>query len=279
MEHPGGRGVQDHYLLRHHRAAGVSRIFLDGATSACQQQALCQIMSDFLGSGGCPSWCWTAGRFCATAPCSPAGGRAFWAFLSSAPGPAMPWTSTWSWIWTGAGLPGGAPGGDHLPLRLHLHHLKHVVRALEERGRGWTSPTASWFTAAAGRSWPARRCPRGVQRPGWRRPPAWSGEQLLRHGRADRLHLHGVPPGARLHASLWSDIVVRRGRDYRPCEPGGGGCSRCSPAAPLLSGHSLLTEDLGVLLGRTTALQGKGKYFKGDGAGAPGRGEGCSDTS
>ncbi len=25
-------------------------------------------------------------------------GRAFWAFLSSAPGPAMPWTSTWSWI-------------------------------------------------------------------------------------------------------------------------------------------------------------------------------------
>lgn len=27
----------------------VSRIFLDGATSACQQQALCQIMSDFLG--------------------------------------------------------------------------------------------------------------------------------------------------------------------------------------------------------------------------------------
>ncbi|MFQ7856473.1 MAG: hypothetical protein ACLRIS_16370 [Flavonifractor plautii] len=52
----------------------VSRIFLDGATSACQQQALCQIMSDFLGSGGCPSWCWTAGRFCATAPCSPPGG-------------------------------------------------------------------------------------------------------------------------------------------------------------------------------------------------------------
>ncbi len=52
---------------------------------------------------------------------------------------------------------------------------KHVVRALEERGRGWTSPTASWFTAADGRSWPARRCPPGASRPGWRRPPAWSG--------------------------------------------------------------------------------------------------------
>ena len=27
-------------------------------------------------------------------------------------------------------------------------------------------------------------------------------------------------PQGHLHASLWSDIVVRRGRDYRPCEPG-----------------------------------------------------------
>ena len=32
----------------------VSRIFLDGATSACQQQALCQIMSDFLGERRLP---------------------------------------------------------------------------------------------------------------------------------------------------------------------------------------------------------------------------------
>ena len=74
----------------------VSRIFLDGATSACQQQALCQIMSDFLGERRLPFLVLDSRQVLRNRAMFSARGRAFWAFPSSAPGPAMPWTSTWS---------------------------------------------------------------------------------------------------------------------------------------------------------------------------------------
>ena len=87
-------------------------------------------------------------------------------------------------------------------------------------------------------------------------------------------------PQGHLHASLWSDIVVRRGRDYRPCEPGEEGVLQVlSPLPRSYPGHSLLTEDLGVLLGEDDCPCGrKGKYFKVTGRVPRAEVRGCSDT-
>ena len=266
-EHPGGEVFK---TITSSGTTGqrVSRIFLDGATSACQQQAP---LPDHVrlpgGSGGCPSWCWTAGRFCATAPCSPPGGGHSGLFhLRHQACYALDEHMELDLDGVRAFLE--EHQGDHLPLRLHPFMIwKHVVRALEERGEAGHPPTASWFTAAGGRSWPARRCPPGEFKA---RVAAATGVERVSnyYGMAEQTGcIYMECPQGHLHASLWSDIVVRRGRDYRPCEPGGGGgAPRCSPPLPRsYPGHSLLTEDLGVLLGRMTAPAGAGQIFQGDG--------------
>ncbi|UQT49320.1 acyl-protein synthetase [Flavonifractor plautii] len=208
------------------------------------------------GSGGCPSWCWTAGRFCATAPCSPPGGGHSGLFYLRHQALLCPGRAHGAGSGRGAGLPGGAPGETIFLFGFTFIIWKHVVRALEERGRGWTSPTASWFTAAAGRSWPERRCPREFKA----RVAAATGVERVSnyYGMAEQTGcIYMECPQGHLHASLWSDIVVRRGRDYRPCEPGEEGVLQVlSPLPRSYPGHSLLTEDLGVLLGRTTAPAG-----------------------
>ena len=115
----------------------VSRIFLDGATSACQQQALCQIMSDFLGERRLPFLVLDSRQVLRN--------RAMFSAR-------------------GAGILGFSIFGTR------------PCYALDEAGR-------------------RGGVPRGVQGPGGGGHRRGAGEQLLRHGRADRLHLHGVPSG------------------------------------------------------------------------------------
>ena len=209
----------------------VSRIFLDGATSACQQQALCQIMSDFLGSGGCPSWCWTAGRFCATAPCSPPGGGHSGLFYLRHQALLCPGRAHGAGSGRGAGLPGGAPGETIFLFGFTFIIWKHVVRALEERGEAGhpqRHPGSRRRLEEAGRRG-------GVPREFKARVAAATGVERVSnyYGMAEQTGcIYMECPQGHLHASLWSDIVVRRGRDYRPCEPGEEGCSRCSPRCP-----------------------------------------------
>lgn len=83
-----------------------------------------------------------------------------------------------------------------------------------------------------------------------------------------------------LHASTYSDIIVRRGLDFSEAAIGESGILQVVSLLPKsYPGHSLLTEDEGVILGVDDCPCGrKGKYFKVLGRLKNAEIRGCSDT-
>ena len=83
-----------------------------------------------------------------------------------------------------------------------------------------------------------------------------------------------------LHAPAFSDIIIRKPSDFSVAEIGEKGIIQVlSILAQSYPGHSLLTEDEGVLLGEDDCPCGrKGKYFKILGRLKNAEIRGCSDT-
>ena len=83
-----------------------------------------------------------------------------------------------------------------------------------------------------------------------------------------------------LHASIYSDVITRRPFDFSECDAGEKGIIQVVSTIPeSYPGHSLLTEDEGVVLGIDDCPCGrKGKYFKIDGRLKNAEIRGCSDT-
>ncbi len=83
-----------------------------------------------------------------------------------------------------------------------------------------------------------------------------------------------------LHASIFSDIVARRTKDFSICDFGEKGILQVVSSIPeSYPGHSLLTEDEGVILGEDDCPCGrKGKYFEITGRIKNAEIRGCSDT-
>ena len=84
----------------------------------------------------------------------------------------------------------------------------------------------------------------------------------------------------RLHASIFSDVIVRRPEDFSVCGIGEKGILQVVSAIPeSYPGHSLLTEDEGMLLGEDDCpCKRKGKYFSVIGRLKNAEIRGCSDT-
>lgn len=83
-----------------------------------------------------------------------------------------------------------------------------------------------------------------------------------------------------LHASIFSDVITRRPIDFQPCDIGEPGIVQVVSTIPeSYPGHSLLTEDKGVIFGVDDCPCGrKGKYFKIIGRIKNAELRGCSDT-
>lgn len=83
-----------------------------------------------------------------------------------------------------------------------------------------------------------------------------------------------------MHASAWSDIIVRDPLSFSPLPPGRVGILQLLSVIPRsYPGHSLLTEDEGILLGVDDCQCGrKGKYFMVLGRIPNAETRGCSDT-
>jgi hypothetical protein len=83
-----------------------------------------------------------------------------------------------------------------------------------------------------------------------------------------------------LHASIFSDVIARRPEDFSECKIGENGILQVVSTIPeSYPGHSLLTEDEGVILGEDDCPCGrKGKYFKIFGRLKNAEIRGCSDT-
>ena len=83
-----------------------------------------------------------------------------------------------------------------------------------------------------------------------------------------------------LHAPVFSDIIIRRTSDFSVAKEGEEGLIQVVSVLPeSYPGHSLLTEDMGVILGEDNCSCGrKGKYFKVNGRIKNAEIRGCSDT-
>ncbi|WP_295362525.1 acyl-CoA reductase [uncultured Succinivibrio sp.] len=83
-----------------------------------------------------------------------------------------------------------------------------------------------------------------------------------------------------LHCSSYSDVITRRASDFSECDFGEKGIVQVlSPIPESYPGHSLLTEDEGVILGEDDCPCGrKGKYFEIQGRISKAEIRGCSDT-
>ena len=83
-----------------------------------------------------------------------------------------------------------------------------------------------------------------------------------------------------LHASIFSDVITRRAIDFSICGLGEKGIIQVVSTIPeSYPGHSLLTEDEGIILGEDDCPCGrKGKYFKILGRLKNAEIRGCSDT-
>lgn len=83
-----------------------------------------------------------------------------------------------------------------------------------------------------------------------------------------------------LHASIFSDVIVRKPEDFSECGTGERGILQVVSTIPeSYPGHSLLTEDEGAILGEDDCPCGrKGKYFRIFGRLKNAEIRGCSDT-
>ncbi len=83
-----------------------------------------------------------------------------------------------------------------------------------------------------------------------------------------------------LHASIFSDVIIRKPEDFSVCRNGERGIIEVVSTIPeSYPGHCLLTEDVGVILGEDDCPCGrKGKYFKVEGRLENAEIRGCSDT-
>ena len=83
-----------------------------------------------------------------------------------------------------------------------------------------------------------------------------------------------------LHASNFSDVIIRRPLDFSEADIGETGIIQVVSTIPeSYPGHSLLTEDEGCILGEDDCPCGrKGKYFRIDGRLKNAEIRGCSDT-
>lgn len=83
-----------------------------------------------------------------------------------------------------------------------------------------------------------------------------------------------------LHCPNFADVIIRNPKDFSPQPDGTPGLIQVLSVLPQsYPGHSLLTEDIGVIMGEDNAANGwKGKYFKIIGRAKKAELRGCSDT-
>lgn len=157
---------------------------------------------------------------------------------------------------------------------------KHLVRALEARGERLNIPNGilihggGWKKLVGEAVSPAEFKDRVC---------AVTGVGRVRdyYGMAEQTGcIYMECPHGHLHASVWSDVIFRRLRDYGVCAPGEEGVIQVLSLLPRsYPGHSLLTEDMGVLLGEDDCPCGRlGKYFTVTGRVPRAEVRGCSDT-
>ena len=258
-----------------------SRIFLDTATARLQQQVLARIVSDFLGAGRLPYLVLDTRRALKDRAMFSARGAGILGF--SVFGSRTCYALDENMGLDLDGVRRFLAEHEGKPIFLFGFTFiiwQHVIRALEDRGVKLSIPNGilihggGWkkLSDQAVSPWEFKE----------RVAAATGVEQVSSYyGMAEQTGcIYMECPCGHLHASAWSDILIRRGTDDSLCPVGEPGVIQVLSLLPRsYPGHSLLTEDIGVLLGEDDCPCGRrGKYFHVVGRAPRAEVRGCSDT-
>ena len=259
----------------------VSKIFLDADTSAVQQQALSGIMADLLGEHRLPCLVLDSKRVLRDRAMFSARGAGALGFSVFGSKTCYALDEHMELDLDGVRAFLEAHQGEPIFLFGFTYIIwRHVIRVLEERGETLSIPKGILLH---GGGWKKLANEAVSPQEFKARIHAVTGIEQVRnyYGMAEQTGcIYLECPQGHLHASIWSDVVVRRWRDYSPCDVGEPGLIQVlSPLPHSYPGHSLLTEDLGVLLGEDDCPCGRaGKYFQVTGRAPRAEVRGCSDT-
>lgn len=259
----------------------VSNIYLDAGTSANQQRVLCQIGSDVIGDKRVPFLVLDSKKVLRNRAMFSARGAGILGFSIFASRTCYALDDHMALDLEGVRAFLEAHRGEPVLLFGFTFMVwKHVVRALEERGERLGIPGGllihggGWKKLAGEAVSPTEfqdrvRAVLGVER------------VSDYYGMAEQTGcIYMECPQGHLHASIWSDVVMRAPEDHHICavrEPGVIQVLSLLPRS--YPGHSLLTEDMGVLLGEDDCPCGRlGKYFAVTGRAPRAEVRGCSDT-
>lgn len=259
----------------------VSRIFLDAETAANQQKALYRIVSDFVGAERIPYLVLDTKKTLRDRKMFSARGAGILGFslMASKTCYALDENMELDLDAVQSFLAERA-GGPIFLFGFTFIIFKHFLRVLEEKkitlsipqgilihGGGWKNLINE---AVSPEEFKARvRAATGITR------------VSNYYGMAEQTGcIYMECPEGHLHASIFSDIVVRNPENFEPCAVGEHGVVQVlSPLPGSYPGHSLLTEDMGVLLGEDDCPCGRlGKYFAITGRIPKAEVRGCSDT-
>lgn len=259
----------------------VSKIYLDAETSAAQQRALAGIMSDLLGPQRRPYLVLDSKRVLRDRAMFSARGAGILGFSVFGSKTCYALDEHMELDVDGVRAFLEAHQGETIFLFGFTYILwRHVIRVLEERGETLSIPNAILLH---GGGWKKLSSEAVSPEEFKARVAAAIGVEQIRnyYGMAEQTGcIYLECPHGHLHASIWSDVVIRHWRDGTPCKIGEPGLIQVlSPLPHSYPGHSLLTEDMGVLLGEDDCPCGRaGKYFQVTGRAPRAEVRGCSDT-
>ena len=259
----------------------VSRIYLDAPTAGAQQHVLCRIMEDVLGPKRMPLLVLDSRQVLRDRNMFSARGAGILGFSIFGSKTCYALDERMELDLEGVRAFLDQHQGEPIFLFGFTFMIwKHVVRALEARGERLHIPQGIL-----------------VHGGGWKKlaheavSPAEFRERIAAvtgvtqvcdyYGMAEQTGcIYLECPCGHLHASVWSDVLVRRAEDGGLCGPGEPGVLQVLSLLPRsYPGHSVLTEDMGVLLGEDNCPCGRlGKYFHVTGRVPRAEVRGCSDT-
>lgn len=259
----------------------VSKIYLDAETSANQQRVLYQIVSDFVGEERLPLLVLDSRKVLRDRAMFSARGAGILGFSIFASRTCYALDEQMRLDLDGVRrFLDRCGNGPVLLFGFTYMVWKHLVRELESRGEKLDIPKGilihggGWKKMGDQAVSPAEFRDRVRRTTGVRQVCNY-------YGMAEQTGcVYMECPHGHLHASIWSDVVFRRPGDYSVCERGEPGLIQVLSLLPRsYPGHSLLTEDMGVLLGEDDCPCGRpGKYFTVTGRAPRAEVRGCSDT-
>lgn len=257
-----------------------SKIFLDGDTSSAQQKVLYQIVSDFIGEKRLPFLVLDSKKVLRDRAMFSARGAGILGFSIFGSRSCYALNDDME-----LDLPAVRAfleehqGEKILCFGFTFMVWKHVIRALEDAGErlntnGILIHGGGWKKLIHSAVSPAEFKARAMASLGVTQVCDY-------YGMAEQTGcIYMECPHGHLHASVWSDVLVRRPSDHSLCSVGEPGVLQVLSLLPRsYPGHSLLTEDMGILLGEDDCPCGRlGKYFSILGRVPKAEVRGCSDT-